>query len=152
MNILPYNNVLNYEIDYLQISKLITWTDPFYREFCYSYIIDEEITTALGNKQLIKVNPNIDHQDDVFLLNLDVSDTDKHIFRVASLVEDIRKFGKLNNLIEMDTFATTCGFFINDGHHRIRAAQYLGYDILPFSCSGDLDQLERLWSIAKVNI
>lgn len=146
------NNKINIvsDVNYLYLNKLSLWDYPIWTNFQYDEISDEDIYSALQDLNLANVDPNLDWEDDMWLLEYDIPENKKHSYRVASLVKEYRKNGKFNNIIELDTFAMDCGFCIPNGHHRIRAYQFLGIDAVPFGLNGDLDELEELVKCAGV--
>lgn len=115
--------------------------------FQYDSVSDAQILRALGDPQVLcQVSPALDWEDDEWLAeSTAVACDDKHAYRVAALVALLQEGGTLTQPIELDTFlAGRCANGIGNGHHRIRALQYLGVPVAPFSLSGALDMLEDL--------
>lgn len=115
------------------------WEYPIWKGYQYDNITDTEIEKVLSNYQniLLKINPNLDWEDDYYLREcLDIPDELKHAARIAKLVQVILIGNKVTP-ITIDTFSVdNCKNCIPNGHHRIRALQYLKYDRFPASLSG----------------
>lgn len=142
---IPVETVL--DVNYLSLTKMRQWDYPIYQEFQYDEIPDSDIQAALQDPVLENIDPTKDWEDDIFLLKADIPDDKKHSFRVASLVVDYRKKGQFDP-IELDSFSMDCGFCIPNGHHRIRAYQFMKIDKVPFALNGGLDELEDLVELA----
>jgi hypothetical protein len=73
----------------------------------------------------------------------------KHAYRVAALVRAFRAGERMHRTISVDTFTNgQCSSCICNGHHRIRALQFMGVPAGPFGLSGLLDELEGLVLLA----
>ena len=137
--------------EYLYLDKLL----KFYGNsgFCYTqHVTDNAITKALNSDLLINIDADLEHEDDRWLRETDsIKDVDKHAFRVASVIQSIKKNG-LKHPIIIDTMTynyTICG--IPDGHHRLRALEYMGYNYALFSLSGYMDEIEELVNKCRVD-
>ena len=122
-----------------------------YPGYQYDSISDAVIADALVDTQVINnIDTGIDWQDDRWLSVLTtVPESRKHAYRVAALVRELQLGGKLKSAISLDTFSNVhCCNSISDGHHRVRALQYLDMASGPFSLSGELDVLEDMVAIA----
>lgn len=99
---------------------------------------------------IASIDINLDWEDDEYLSETpDVSEDKKHAHRIAALVRELRVGGNIRNAVEIDTFCMDrCCSGVFNGHHRIRAMQFLGMECGPFSLSGSLDMLEELVRIA----
>lgn len=134
--------------DYVYIDKFcnIALDDVEFGQFQYDYITDDQINLALSNIELLsKVNPKLDWEVDCFLYNTDeCAEEMKHAYRVASIINSILAQG-IEHPIEFDTFTMfKCYSCITNGHHRIRALQFLKINIMPLSISGALDIIEQI--------
>lgn len=139
------------EINYLSISAMRTWQTPFLQFFAYDEITDKQIEMALSDlDNLILVDPDIDWEDDDFLAgHAGIAEKDKHAYRVAAIVMALRESPYFQSPISFDTEANSqCGFCVTNGHHRIRAAEFLGIDVVPFSLNGYVDMIEELIDLA----
>lgn len=139
--------------NWINLAKLDEWDFPFLLGFQYDSISDESITSALLDfDNLAQVDPELDWEDDDWLAtNTDIEDEHKHAYRVAALVHQFRSGQPMNSGINLDTFSVSrCLSCIPNGHHRIRAIQYLGVPAAPFELSGSLDPLEDLVRLAGV--
>lgn len=132
--------------NWLLFDKLRGWESPL-PLFQYDGVPDTDIAKALSDLgSLSRVDVHIDWEEDVWLARAThVPEHLKHAYRVAALVHHLRSGALLCNPIELDTFAMhTCGCGVTNGHHRIRALQFLGVPFGPFSLSGYLKPLEDL--------
>lgn len=119
--------------------------------FQYDEVLDADIQAALADAETLqRVKTTIDWEDDAFLHESEVIPEDKkHAYRIAALVSELKAGGQIQNPIEMDTFTMhKCLSCVYNGHHRIRALQFLGLTCGPFSMSGDLDILENIVAVA----
>jgi hypothetical protein len=137
--------------NWLNLEEMRNWSGIIFLGFQYDDIPDDDIDRALADDALFSINTDLDWEDDKVLRESQrIPDRLKHAYRVAALVKSIET-RKLEKAIELDTFCTVrCRSCIPNGHHRIRALQYLGFDSAPFSLSGHLDSLEELVRIAGV--
>lgn len=127
------------------------WDFPFHRGFQYDDITDEHIAAALVDvDNLACVLPDIEWQCDGWLeRNQTIPAGRKHAYRVAALVHAFRGENVLKNGISLDTFCVSqCCSCVPDGHHRIRALQYLGFPAGPFWLGGHVEPLEDLVRLA----
>jgi hypothetical protein len=137
--------------NWLNFEKLREWDFPAYVGFAYDWITDDDIRAALADEaHLDHVDPAIDWEDDRWLAACtDIAATMKHAYRVASLVRAFRAGDRMHRTISVDTFTNgRCTGCIGNGHHRIRALQFLGVPAGPFGLSGLLDELEKLVLLA----
>jgi hypothetical protein len=136
--------------NWLTLDKICEWEGALFPGFQYDSITDEEITNALSDDYIAKVDPNLDWENDSELyLNESIPEEFKHVYRVAALVRDFKKGNLMRYSIELDTYTMyNCRSCIPNGHHRIRALQYLGLLSAPFGLCGDVDLLEELVAIA----
>ncbi len=113
--------------------------------FQYDDIDNDQIAAALADPNLCNVNPEIDWEVDHFLYrSTSIADSNKHAYRVAALVVAISTVGLINP-IEFDTgHLWDCGFGVPNGHHRVRALQYLGIDTVPFSMCGYTSVIKKV--------
>lgn len=133
--------------NWLAFEKVKEWSAAPWPFFQYDAIPDELISKALTNTAVLtQVDTRLDWEDDHQLrLCSAVPDEHKHAYRVAALVNELRAGGQLQRAIQIDTFLLDrCGCGIDNGHHRIRALQYLGVPCGPFGLSGYLGPLEEL--------
>jgi hypothetical protein len=129
----------------LSFKRLEQWKYPAFPGFQYDFIPDAMITWALTWSRLDQVDLSIGWEDDIFLYNEEsLSGELKHALRVARLVKHIREGGTVYP-VELDTFnVNNCCSCISDGHHRIRALQYLKLPAVPISLNGHIDELNIL--------
>lgn len=141
------NNAYN-EAEYVLFSTFQN-IDFLFNGFQYDSITDEDIKYCLNLDFLDKINIDIDWEDDYFLYNTNiVPESLKHAVRIAKIVQCILNGNFLMNPVSFDTFSEyNCLSCINNGHHRIRALQFLGYEGFPVTLSGELDFID---SIKKV--
>jgi hypothetical protein len=141
--------------NWLNFEKVKTWSVTPLPFFQYDPIPDELIAQALADTAVLaQVDTQIDWEDDRWLRQCrDVPDEHKHAYRVAALVKELLTGSRLRHAIMMDTFLLgQCGCGIGNGHHRIRALQYLGVPCGPFGLSGYLDPLEDLVRTAGATV
>lgn len=139
------------EVNFLSLEKMRTWDYPVFRAFQYDDVSDEQISAALKDIESIKlVDPLIDWEDDDYLSKNNIIEENlKHAYRVASIVLSIKDKGILS-AIEIDTYSCNkCGFCIPNGHHRIRAFEFMGIDVVPFSLNGECDIIEDLCALCE---
>lgn len=140
--------------NWLKLDKIEQWDYLFLLGFQYDSVTDAAIEAALLDfEQLAQVDPNLDWEDDVWLSrNTNIDDSNKHAYRVAALVHAMCTGHPIENAIELDTYnVSRCLSCIGNGHHRIRAIQYLNIPAAPFSLSGHVDPLEELVTLAGVD-
>lgn len=143
----PYHD----EVNYLSLSKMRTWEGAFIQCFQYDDVMDEQIAKALADLDNINaVNPDIDWEDDAFLAHHEgIPDNEKHAYRVAAIVKTLQDEPCFKHPIEFDTYSNgQCGFCVPNGHHRVRAADFLKIDVVPFSLNGDLNMIDELVELA----
>jgi len=136
---------------WLNFEKIQDFDFIIYKGFQYDDITDADILKALAaSDALSKVDTNCDWEFDTCFRKTDeTSLMQNHAYRIAALVLELNSGGKIKNRIEIDSFAMqSCCSCVNNGHHRIRALQYLGLKSGPFSLSGDLDVMDELVVIA----
>lgn len=141
--------------NWLHFEKMKEWDSAVLPFFQYDAISDDLITQALQNQAVLQhVNPTLDWEDDHWLTACaTVSDEHKHAYRVAALVQAFRNGQPMHSSIHLDTFNLgCCGCGVSNGHHRIRALQYLGVPCGPFGLSGYLDPLEDLVRLAGMEL
>lgn len=139
--------------NWLDLNKLQEWPDIVFLGYQYDEIADTDIEAALVDvATLTQVNPSIDWEDDRWLSRTRaVPQHLKHAYRIAALVKTFREGGRMHDAIELDTYCMVqCRSSIPNGHHRIRALQFLKHDCAPFSLSGSVELLERLVAVAGV--
>lgn len=141
--------------NWIEFSKLTQWCDDMgiVSGFQYDAISNSDIDAAIKDTENLKmVDPLCDWEDDQWLRDqTSIPEDQKHAYRVAAMVAEILSGGCIKNAIELDTFSMqNCCSCIPNGHHRIRAMQYLGMTSGPFSLSGHLDLLEELVQIGGV--
>lgn len=113
--------------------------------FAYDCISDNEIEVLLS-EDLNIVDINLGWESDLnFSRNKSVPDDKKHAMRIAKIVSGILDGSFICEPVHFDTEAAlTSSSFIVDGHHRIRALQFLGFDGFPVVCSGDVKIIDSL--------
>jgi hypothetical protein len=135
------------DVFYVKFKHIEKWDYSIWKGFQYDYISDEMITNALNYSNLDNIDLNIDWEDDYLLQNDNsISDEFKHAIRIAGLVKKIQSNGiEIIQPIIIDTFTVeTCCSCIYNGHHRIKALQYLKYDRFPASLNGYNSELKKL--------
>lgn len=133
--------------NWLSFEQLSRWDALVLLGFQYDAVTDADIAAALSDTSTIQhIDTRIDWEDDAWLDNFPgIPDDKKHGYRVAALVAELQAGGQLQQAIELDTFCIgRCCSGVANGHHRVRALQYLGFPVAPFSLGGHLDLLERL--------
>lgn len=137
--------------NWLVFNKIKKWPGVGLIGFQYDAISDQDIALALADvDNLQHVVTSVDWEDDEWLAeNTAIAPTQKHAYRVAALVAEFQSGAVLKQAIELDTFccmrARSC---VPNGHHRIRALQFLKLSAGPFDLSGNINSLEKLISIA----
>lgn len=125
--------------------------------FIYDDVTDEEIEAALLDVEVLaKSDVSMDWQDaydwDNEPENNIAYGQKWQTYRIAALVKMFRDEGeKFIKAIDIDTFYknhNAC--FVEDGHHRIRALQYLKIFVMPFCMSGHEDLLEEIINFAGI--
>lgn len=137
--------------NWLKFKKIEDWEVLTLLGFQYDSITDDQIARAIGDLETLKnVDPSIDWEDDRWLSRCkSVPDDQKHAYRVAALVKAFMSSSPMQESITLDTFSNgQCCSCVSNGHHRIRALQYLGMEQGPFNLSGIVSHLENLVSIA----
>lgn len=133
--------------NWLNLTKLKEWDYPFFLGFAYDAVTDEDIEAALTDVvNLPHVDVRLDWEDDRWLeQHTGIPASQKHAYRIAALVRAFREGDVMQRTIALDTFTVgTCCSCVPNGHHRIRALQYLGVHSGPFGLSGLVDVLEDL--------
>jgi hypothetical protein len=139
--------------NWLAFDKIEDWDYAVILGFQYDEVPDEDIAAALSDvSHLDQVNTYKDWEDDSWLHgNKTIPEHKKHAYRVAALVRELQLGGRLKNSISLDTYAVgQCRSCICNGHHRIRAMQYMGMTAGPFNLAGSIDALESLVMVAGV--
>ena len=137
--------------NWLTLSKFSQWQYLVISGFQYDAIADAAITRALKDAHVLgHIDTRLDWEDDEYLAeSQEVPEEVKHAYRVAALVQELRSGAQLRKSVELDTFNVgNCCSCIPNGHHRIRALQYLGMDCAPFSLSGLVSPLKELVRLA----
>lgn len=143
----PYRNN---DIDVVLFESLTHWDYILFHGFQYDGVTDALIEEAFEHPDLMKVDPTIGWEDDIFLLNHSMRDELKHPMRIARIIECLLS-GELLYPIEIDMFCVDkCLSCVTDGHHRVRSLQYMGFDAAPFSISGYMDSIDELLAINKI--
>jgi hypothetical protein len=122
----------------------------------YAYDIDDAmITEALGllkSYKIFRLLYSEIHKDWQAACDLEqssiVPDYMKHALRIAMLVMLIKN-GRDIVPVEIDTFSRSCSHL--EGHHRLLALKYLGYDTFPAYLSGYVDELEEQLNVCMGN-
>ena len=138
--------------NWLQFNKIELWDSVGITGFQYNEVSDAEIQAALYSPHLPHINTALDWEDDDWLADhMTITPNKKHAYRVAALVADLRAGLGLATAIELDTFsAMRCCSCVPNGHHRIRALQFLGVPCGPFSLAGNLKELSALVRLAQL--
>lgn len=136
--------------NWLQFDRIAHWDALALTGFAYDHIPDTAIEAALADPRLPAVNADLDWEDDRWLAACpDIPDDQKHAYRVAALVRQFQSGRPLQSAIWLDTFCLSyCQSGVSNGHHRIRALQYLDCPAGPFVLSGYCDALEDLVRLA----
>jgi hypothetical protein len=137
--------------NWLDFQKMQDWDYLFFPGFQYDDIPDAHIEDALADEANLRlVNPAIDWECDSWLAqNTTIPSRRKHAYRVAALIRAFRAGDLMIKGISLDTFnVQRCRSCVSDGHHRVRALQYLGLNAGPFWMGGHVDALEALVDIA----
>jgi len=146
MIIAPYTGK-NKVIDIVSFTQLSRWKHPIIRGYAYSYITNKMIEQARFHPYFSMVNVQKEHEDDNSGNNFYISMEIWHAIRIAKLAECI-SFEGLKKAIIIDTMTNANAIMcIPDGHHRIRAMQYLGHTAFYAGISGfckDIEQLLRI--------
>ena len=109
------------------------WVLCFSPNFVYDYISDNEIRDAL-RLDLSKIDISKDwvysskNYEDAY------TNKDKHVLRIAKLIKEIQSGNPITPIsmfFDERSFAHDIKNYVEDGNHRIRALQYLGYDYFP---------------------
>lgn len=133
--------------NWLTLKGVHEWDFSDLRFFQYDSITDAQIEQALADlAHLEHVNCALDWEDDEWLAGCStIPDEDKHTYRVAALVRQFKAGVSMEEPILLDTFLQgRCGCCIGNGHHRLRALEFLAVPAAPFGLAGDLDPLEDL--------
>lgn len=138
--------------NWLSLQKLREWDYPAWALFQYDTVTDAQITKALADPRVAEVDTALDWEDDTWLArNPDIQDDEKHAYRVAAIVRQLTTDAPLREPVMLDTYSVaSCGCCITNGHHRLRALEYIGMPAAPFALAGDLDALEDLVRLAGV--
>ncbi|CAH6993054.1 hypothetical protein VCHA53O466_140160 [Vibrio chagasii] len=117
--------------------------------FQYDYVTDADIEFCLQHPLLDVIDINLDWEADDFLAESEaISEDLKHALRIARLVKDIKAGDFVMNAVEFDTYVSDrCKSCISNGHHRIRALQYLGFTGFPATMSGDEDFIDDIGAL-----
>lgn len=117
--------------------------------FIYDYIKDEEIEKELES-DLSNVDLSKSWESDTF--HSGDNKDNIHTKRIAKLVQSLQNNEPLRPIsfwISENSYMHDCYNFIEDGNHRLRALQYLGYDYFPAYVYGShekfiLEELKKL--------
>lgn len=140
-------------IHWLRFDSIEKWPDAVILGFQYDDVGDKDIKKCLGLPKVL-AQQDVDHdwEDDRYLDDTkDIPVALKHAARIAAIVSAIQAGNLLSKPLTLDSYATrTCKSAIPNGHHRIRALQYLGASCAPFELGGSVESLNKLVSIAGV--
>jgi len=132
------------EYDIVTHKQMASWKFPAWTGYQYDSISDELINEALNHPDIKHIDINIDWEDDKFLQDHNMREEMKHPMRIAKLVIHFRNSGAVYP-VSIDTYARNyCKSCVSNGHHRIRALQFMGYDSFPAYCAGVVDVIEEL--------
>ncbi len=140
--------------NFLKFAAFDEWDHSLIQGFQYDSISDADIDVALLDFEKVSlINSSLDWEDDAYLMQTcDIPESQKHAYRVAAIVHSIRRHG-ISSAIELDTYSSgQCCSCVPNGHHRVRALQYLGIDYGPFDLSGSLDALEDLVRLGHTEV
>lgn len=137
--------------NWLKFSKMAAWDALVFMGFAYDEVTDDDIELALADTpHLLEVDTQLQWEEDAWLQECaTIPESKKHAYRIAALVRDFQAGQLMKSAIELDTICLQrCPSGVSDGHHRIRALQFVGIQAGPFNLSGDLDLLEDLVRLA----
>ncbi len=137
------------QTNWLDIRLMRDWPYPAWQGFQYDYIEDIQIAEALADDRIVNVNASLDWEADHWLMESDIAEDKKHSYRVAAIILALMNGGYLSK-IELDTYALNCCSCVPNGHHRVRALEYLKCRVAPFGLQGTLDELEQLVELSGV--
>lgn len=145
---IPYFRVNSYDCVPIFIQAILEWDYSYFEGFQYDWITDKEITEALTHPVLEKLDITIEHEADYDSLH-DIPVRDYHILRVAVLVNYLHEHVLVKS-IGIDTiYQNKCCSCIGDGHHRIRALQYLKAAQILCDLQGCVSELDKLLDLNK---
>lgn len=135
----------------LSFQALERWEYPLHREFSYDYIGDSEIEAALASPELDAFQLSkswVDRTDN----HSTGADNPIHPLIIAKLVSEFRKGGNAHPIrIEAaEDIRSECGFCVPDGHHRLRALQFLGRSSFEATLDGDEIALKQLLDLESL--
>ena len=93
---------------------------------------------------LSKVDIERDWQDDTLFDDSSMDFEFVHALRIAVLILSIERGNGVKPVFLDTMVGGDCCSCIFDGHHRIRALQYLGYTHFPVSCSGEVRLINQI--------
>ena len=98
---------------------------------------------------LLKTDLSRDWQDDIFEITPDYTQyptlrMDYHPLRVRAFIEHLSNGDWIAPVTLYTSDFRYCPNCVSDGHHRIRALQYMGYTHFPAYCSGLINEIERI--------
>ncbi len=112
-----------------------------YNNFYYNFVKDSDIKKAL-TKDLSKININKDWSQDMKTI-LAYENINIHVLRIAKLVIEIKNNISITPVLmwfDDRSFIYSIPSYIEDGNHRIRALQFLGYDCFPAYIHGNFSK------------
>lgn len=136
---------------WLVFDAMRSWDVPPLTGFQYDAIPDAYIAEALADQeQLARVDPALDWEEDSWLARCaNVPKERKHAYRIARLVYEFEHDRPMQQGIALDTFnAQRCRSAVGNGHHRVRALQFLGLSAGPFWLGGHVHLLRALVDLA----
>jgi hypothetical protein len=132
------------EVVWVKFTKFESW------EFFYGYAYNVELVkiqaaiNLLRNKQIYELvysEIDLDWQDAKELkFSKDISQDLKHLIRIACLIELIPQKGI--RPVHIDTYSRSYSKL--EGHHRLLALKFLGFEVFPVFLSGRIRILEAL--------
>lgn len=140
--------------NWLRFDKIEDWEYVVLLGFQYDDVSNEDIAAALlDTAHLAQVDTSKDWEDDRWLhASQSIPEAKKHAYRVAAIVRELQVGGAIKRSISLDTFSVAeCRSCVSNGHHRVRALQYMGLEMGPFSLAGRVDALEELVGVAGVD-
>lgn len=136
---------------WLTFDAMQHWELPVLTGFQYDDVPDAHILEALADRpRLMRVDPARDWEDDGWLAACtSIPNERKHAYRIARLVHEFQHGQVMHHGIALDTFnAQRCRSAVGNGHHRVRALQFLGLSAGPFWLGGHLHLLHALLELA----
>lgn len=134
---------MDQERQIITFDALEAWSYPVHRTYTYDYISDDSIKAILAQVDALERFQLADSWGELTENYTTGPDNPVHPWVVAKLVSKIGRGAEVTaiQIIAEPDIRERCGFCVTDGHHRLRALQFLGQRYFTARMTGELSDL-----------